>query len=440
MPPPDPDATAAQPPAGEPPTDPDATTAQPGAGAPPADPDATTVQPGAGAPPPPPGGEPPPAAGEPTTVQPTVGPAGMGAAGAGAAMGAGGPPGPPFDEYGDGYDDEPPDWRPKWLLPAAIALLVALIIGLIAVLATRGDDEESDDSSTTSSSEVSTTTEPVFVPVDSGAVSTSEQPTTTPAAATTTAAPTTVAPTEAPTTTAAPTTVAPTEAPTTQAPTTQPPTTVPALPDPGFAFVDSETLQIESTCLVQPDQTGELEIVAYLVQNASGPIVIERWFDDGSNGVDVDYARTGQHAAASPVDSNSVTDPFSATATGDVTVDVVVNPPPGGPIACQDSITTDEGGTRRNYAVLDVCAAGDDVAGIGTEGTSFTAVDNGDGTAALTFSDRTSGPMVDPAAPVDIDESIYNYTGTVIGGGRSLDILIDLDLATPRGCSADEAP
>jgi len=407
--------TRPEPDTGETPTTP--TGEQQGA-MPPPDPDATTVQPSAGGPPPPapppPGGEPPPTA-EPTTVQPAVGPPGVAAGAAGGYVAGGGvPPEPPIDGYGDDFD-EPPDWRPRWLLPAAIALLVALIIGLIAVLATRDSGDDESDETTTTSSEVSTTTEPVFVPVDSGANTTSTAAPTT--AAPTTEAPTTLAPTTQPPTTQPPTTQPPTtQPPTTQPPTTQPPTTVPAFPDPGFAFVDDQTLPIQTTCRVDPDD-GDKDIVAYVVDSASGRMVIERWFGNGSNGVDVDLTWTDQHAAASPVDSATVTDPFSTTATGDFTVEVAVNPPSGGPDNCQDSIQTSDGSTTHDYAVVDVCKLGEDVAGIGTEGSRFGAADNGDGTAQLVFSDRTTGPLTDPAATVTIAESIYNYEGQVTGGG-----------------------
>jgi hypothetical protein len=90
--------------------------------------------------------------------------------------------------------------------------------------------------------------------------------------------------------------------------------------------------------------------------------------------------------------------------------------------------------------VLDVCTVGDDVAGIATEGLKFGAIDNGDDTAQLTISDRTGGPLTDPAAVVDRDETIVTYIGSVTGGGRDLDVLIDLDLAAPRACGANETP
>lgn len=390
---------------------------------PPLDPDATTVQPGVGGPPPP--------GIEPTTVQPTVVPP---------AAAGGGLAGPPPGAPPAGEPDEPLDWRPPWLIPALAALLIALIVGLIAVLASRGDDGDTDDTTTTSTSEVPADTEPVFIPVDSGGDATTTAP------ATTVEGATTVPPTtQPPPATEPPATQPPaTEPPATEPPATEPPATDPPVvgPEPGFALVDGENLEIRVACRVAPSPDTDRELVSYVVENSSGRIVIERWFESGDNGVDVDLVSSGNRASAGATDGATVTDPFEATATGDVTIEVAVNPPGAGVDDCIDVVETTsvDTGLFRAHLVLDVCTVGDDVAGIATEGLKFGAIDNGDDTAQLTISDRTGGPLTDPAAIVDKDETIVTYVGSVTGGGRGLDVLIDLDLAGPRACGANETP
>ena len=426
-PPPDPGAM--------PPPDPDATTVQPGA-MPPPDPDATTVWSATDGTPP---GDV-----DPTTVQPTI--AGAAAAGAaGVAAGAAGPPpeGPP---PGDS-ESEPSGWRPPWLLPALIALLVALVVGLFAVLSSGGGDDSETDATTTSSSDVPPETDPLFVPVDSDG-----NPATTIADSTTTlAGETTVPPASDPPATDPPTTDPPatdppaTDPPATDPPATDPPATDPpaAIPDPGFASVDGEILEIRVACRVRPTDVGDGEIVSYLVENASGRIVIERWFEGEADGVDVDVVRTRDHASSGPTTGGAVTDPFAATVTGDMTMDVAVNPPAGGLDECLDFVetTVDGGAVTHTYVVLDVCTVGTDVAGIASEGVQFSAIDNGDGTAALTFSDRTSGDLTDPDASRAVEETIVTYIGEVTdGGGDVRSIIIELDLAGLRECADDEKP
>ncbi|MDX2379385.1 MAG: hypothetical protein QNM02_06470 [Acidimicrobiia bacterium] len=376
---------------------------------PPPDPGATTVQPTTGGV-------------DPTMVQPTTAAAAAAAAGA-----AGTPPGSPPP---GGSESESSGWRPAWLIPALIALFVALVIGLIAVLSSGDDGSDTDTSTTTSSSEVTTTTDPLFVPVDSDG-----NPTTTePGIATTIGDETTVPATDPPTT----------DPPATDPPTTDPPSSDPPveLPDPGFASVDGETVEIRTTCRVRPTDDGDTEIVSYLVENSSGRIVIERWFGGGTDGVDVDIVQNSDHASSGPTDGETVTDAFTATVTGDVDLDVAVNPPADGPDECLDYVETsvDDGSQTHVYVVLDVCASGFDNAGIASEGVHFSAIDNADGTAVLTFSDRTSGDLTDPKAFVDIDETIFTYIGEVSGGSDTRAILIELDLAGARECADSEKP
>jgi hypothetical protein len=336
------------------------------------------------------------------------------------------------------------------LLPALIALLVALVIGLYAVLSSGGDDSETD-ASTTSSSDVPPETDPLFVPVDSdGNPATTLADSTTTVAGETTVPAGTDPPASDPPTTDPPTTDPPTsdppttDPPTTDPPTTDPPTTDPpaALPDPGFASVDGEVLEIRVACRVRPTDVGDGEIVSYLVENASGRIIIERWFEGEADGVDVDVVRTRAHASSGPTTGEAVTDPFTASVTGDMTMDVAVNPPADGLDECLDFVetTVDGGAVTHTYVVLDVCTVGTDAAGIASEGVQFSAIDNGDGTAALTFSDRTSGDLTDPDALRDVDETIVTYIGEVTGGGDVRTIIIELDLATPRECADDEKP
>jgi hypothetical protein len=389
---------------------------------PPPDPDATTVQPTAGAV-------------DPTMVQPATAAAAAGAAGT--------PPGAPPP---GSTEPEPSGWRPPWLIPALIALLVALCIGLFAVLASRGDDgSDTDASTTTSSSDVSTTTDPLFVPIDSD-----RSPGTTPPGSDTTIAVETTVPesTDAPTTDPPASDPPASDPPATDPPATDPPATDPpssdppaGLPDPGFARVDDETLEIRTACRIRPDD-GDLEIVSYLVENSSGRIVIERWFDTGTDGVDVDIVQTRDHADSGPTNGDAVTDAFAATVTGDVTLDVAVNPPADGLDECLDFVETsvDEGSVTHGYVVLDICADGADVAGIASEGVQFSAIDQGDETAFVTFSDRTSGDLTDPEAIVITDETIVTYIGTVTNGGDARGIFIDLDLAAPRACADNEQP
>jgi hypothetical protein len=404
---------------------------------PPPDPDQTTAMPPTDG-----GGD------DATTVQPPVGPAaGMGAAAgaaaAGGAAGAGGggapPPVPPGEEYPPG--DEPVE-RPPWLLPAAIGLLAVLIIGLIAILAS-GDDDDDAGTSTTSAADTSTSSEPLFVPIGTdetgGSTSTSAQtsttatPTTVPGTTPVTQPPTTAAPTQPPTT------AAPTQPPTTAPPDTEPPD---QLPDPGFASVDGQVLQISAACLTRPTADSDLEVASYLVSGSQGRIVIERWFEASADGVDVELFDTDQRASTDTATGDGVDQAFTATAQGDVTVEVAVNPPSNGVPSCPDFIETkaEDGSDTHVYSLLDVCVSGGglDVAGIGSEGAWFVALDDDGDTAELRFSDRSLPVLTDPAATRVQDDTIVTYTATASGDGQTRDVSIDIELTGPRQCSADE--
>lgn len=317
-----------------------------------------------------------------------------------------------------------------------------LVIGLVVALVVRDDG---DDDTTATTLPLIGTSEPSSTIAATSTTITLEPSTS--STAPTTAAATTVPATTPPTTVATTTTTVVPTTTTTAAP-------VPALPDPGFAVVDGQTVQIARSCLVVPLEpaTADLQVVSHLLPTIDGRLVLDRFSDGGSNGLDGTFVDTGTALQATVLDGGPLRGPFTATlrpADGGPDVDVAVNPDPGRSVDCLDTIRTrdadDSERSQYTHAILDVCTVRPDddrldVAGIGSDGARFTVDDNGDGTVELRFTDRRVGDLTDPDATASFDESIAFYEGVVSGGGDELVVRIEVELAAPRSCSPTEAP
>jgi hypothetical protein len=351
-----------------------------------------------------------------------------GGGGGGGGFPPDGPAGPPpFGDTGEPYRDGPP----PWLGAVAAGLVVVLVAGLALLLVMGGGDD--DDATTTTLAMTETTTAPTLAPTTIEEVPATEVTTTTEPP------PETTATTEAPTTTEAP------------AGTTAPP--LPP-PPPGFARVDGSTYPLLASCLVVPlaPSSGSYQISTYIVDAAAGRLLLDRWADEVGQGLDAELVDDRRMLTASAIAGADFTGAFTALLTpvdGGRPIEVAVTPAAGQPADCVDAIrirnAADDEATQHTYAVVDLCTArpGDDlldVAGLGSEGSRFTVIDSAGTTVRLSYWDRNRGPLVDPAATVTFDENVAIYTGVVRGGGETLNIVIDVELATPRACEAFEAP
>lgn len=385
---------------------------------------------------------------DPTMVQPTV-------SGTPPPLPPGGGPPPPMPP-GGGPPDDYPNERPVWLLPVAAGLVGTLVLGLVLVLLLR--DGGGDDTAATTTLAFTGTA----VPSSSVPETSIEETTTSEAAAETTLETTTTSIENTTTTTEAPTTSTTTSTTTTSTTTTttttEPPP--PPLPDPGFATIDGITYPLQASCFVVPlePNSGSYQVASYMVRTGPSRLVLNRWTDEGnSQGLDGDFVDIGDSLNSSDLEGDATNGSFTATMTaaggGEPPFDVAVNPPLGGPENCLDTAQTrnedNDEISQYTRAILDVCTVRPapallDVAGITSEGGSFDVVDNGDDTVELTYSDPTTdGALVDPDATVNFDEAIVFYEGQVVGAGADPEIrnvVIEVELATPRECNADEAP
>jgi hypothetical protein len=340
----------------------------------------------------------------------------------------GGPTGlPPSEPPGGPYADDGP---PRWLAAAAVGLVVVLVAGLILVLVLGNVDDDS--ATTTTLAMTETTAVPTLAPT-----TVEELPTTD--VATTVPPPETTIPTEAPASTEAP-------APTSAAP--------PPAPDPGFARVDGSIYPLLTSCLVVPlaPNSGSFQISSYLVDATVGRLLLDRWADQDGQGLEAELVDDRRMLTPSALTGTDFLGPFSAVLTpadGGRPIDVAVTPAAGEPADCIDAIRTrdaaNDEASQYTHAVVDVCTSrpeGDllDVVGLGSQGARFTVIDAGGGAVRLSYSDRSRGPLVDPTASVSFDENVALYVGVVRGSGETLNIVIDVDLATPRACESFEAP
>lgn len=217
-------------------------------------------------------------------------------------------------------------------------------------------------------------------------------------------------------------------------------------------MVDGQTLEIASSCFVVPlaPNSAELQVASHLLFTRDGRLVLDRWVDGGTGGLDGEYVDEATVLEATALDGGAVTGPFTATLRpvgGGRDVEVTVNPDRSP--ECPDTIRTrdadDSELSQYTHAILDVCTVrpgGDrlDVAGIGSDGARFAIDDNGDGTVELQFTDRRVGDLVDPDASATFDESVALYEGLVADDDDELTVLVEVELAAPRTCNPSEAP
>ncbi|MEM9516889.1 MAG: hypothetical protein AAGA42_18725 [Actinomycetota bacterium] len=415
---------------------------------------------------------------EPTRVQPAI------RMGLGTPAGGGNTQSPGGNSTGDG--------RPPWLVPAAIGLAVVLIGGLFVAFAAGGDED--DDTAlpdTSTSTSLTTTTAPESAvatittndraasdveaagddanagstTVDSTAPTTDEStpPTEPPAsdddsstggdntggdAAGDTGGDTADEPTDPGTDTNAPSesTVASTTPPATAAPGDDEPDVTP--PDPGFAAYGDERLAIESSCRELPRGPEGDEVSSFLVRSPTdGRVVVEQRVAGDQVAMDVRYPDIGEVVTASGVRlADGAT--FGQVTRDGTSLDVAVATPPGGVEECLDFIelvpSNDVDARGYTAGILDVCTAdtpsGRAISGIATDNTSFTAVPTGDTTRLTIVVPSLGGTLVDDDALADRDETIVFYEGVVTGAGEPQAAYLEVELESPRVCTASEAP
>ncbi len=407
---------------------------------------------------------------DPTRVQPAI------------RMGLGSP----ADVDGSGVPD---DTRPRWLVPAAIGLAVVLVGGLFVAFATGGDEDDDTappDASTSTS--LSATTAPESVTgstiTSSDAAATNDDAvdastTVDPTASTTADTSASTDPTDStddgssndegtggstdggtsdgssdasgdqdagPTTTPSEPTVASTAPPATAPDGADEPGAAP--PEPGFAAYGDERLAVDSACGEFPLGPDGDEVSSFLVRSAAdGRVVVEQRTAGDQVSMDVWYPDTGEIVVADGVQTVDGATSGSITRNG-TTLDVAVGIPPGGVEECLDFFellpSNDVDGRGYTAGILDVCAvdtpAGRAISGIATDDTSFTVVPNGDTTRLTIVVPSLGGTLVDDDALADQDETIVFYEGVVTGAGEPQAAYLEVELAAPRVCAANEAP
>ncbi|MDG1391362.1 MAG: hypothetical protein P8P69_04870 [Ilumatobacter sp.] len=340
------------------------------------------------------------------------------------------PPVPPVPPTNPGSE------RPAWLIPGAIALgLGALAALAIFLIIKSGDDDTiSTDASTTTTTAPGTT----LAPETTVASETTIAPETTVTPPTTIASETTIAPE----TTVTPETTAP---PTSAAPTTAPPTgTAPAAP--GTALVAGTVYDIVHACTTSP--VPGYQVTSYVAVADFGPLVIEQGIDEGN--------AFGLYSEAGiPIDTGEYTDlgddGFAMLAfEGGGSFEVAANPSGISPVECASLGTvrlSDPAAPQFGYThgIVDLCSTNAPFRALGylSEGGTIGIVDNGDGTAQVTFDSANLFSATDPAAAITAGERLQidgEVTGSTIEGDTTQTISIDLDDTTQRSCSDSENP
>ncbi|MEO1058378.1 MAG: hypothetical protein AAFY28_15835 [Actinomycetota bacterium] len=415
---------------------------------------------------------------EPTRVQPAI------------RMGLGTPGGGSTQTHGGTSSG---DARPPWLIPAAIGLAVVLIGGLFVAFAGGGDGDDNTaplDASTSTSLTTTTALESAVAATattdddasDDDGVGANGGSTTVNSTATTADA--TTAPTEPPAsnddgstgggdtgtggdtgggeggdTADAPTdagtdTTAPSE--TTSASTTPPATPAPddsdepavTPPDPGFAAYGEERLAVESSCRELPRGPEGDEVSSFLVRSSTdGRVVVEQRVAGDQVTMDVRYPDTGEVVAANGLQVTDGATLGQITRNG-ASLDVAVTAPPGGVEECLDFIelvpSNDVDARGYTAGILDVCTvdtpSGRALSGIATDNTSFTAVPTGETTRLTIVVPTLGGTLVDDDALADSDETIVFYDGMLTGAGEPQTAYLEVELESPRVCTASEAP
>lgn len=221
------------------------------------------------------------------------------------------------------------------------------------------------------------------------------------------------------------------------------------LPAPGFAVVGTATVPVVSACEVHlplAPADNDVQLSSYFVRSPSGePLVIDRRFSgDG----DAEVRLGGRVASSVVVDSDAVRGAFVADFGDDGDDDalsLVVNPDPAGGTACEDTVVTNEPGQiafPHTRVVMASCASGSVdsglfTAGVTSDGGSFTALDNADGTVSLTYlDDEVGSELIDPSASVSEADGRLGYSGLVTNGVESLDITIDLTPDRTNACAS----
>ena len=320
------------------------------------------------------------------------------------------PPVPPVPPTNPGSE------RPAWLIPGAIALGIGALAALaIFLIIKSGDDDTiSTDASTTTTTAPGTT----VAPETTVASETTIAPETTVTPPTTIASETTIAPE----TTVTPETTAP---PTSAAPTTSPPTgTAPAAP--GTALVAGTVYDIVHACTTSP--VPGYQVTSYVAVADFGPLVIEQGIDEGNafglySMLGIEGGRSFEGAA-----NPSGISPVECASLGTVRL--------SDPAAPQFGYT---------HGIVDLCSTNAPFRALGylSEGGTIGIVDNGDGTAQVTFDSANLFSATDPAAAITAGERLQidgEVTGSTIEGDTTQTISIDLDDTTQRSCSDSENP
>jgi hypothetical protein len=190
------------------------------------------------------------------------------------------------------------------------------------------------------------------------------------------------------------------------------------------------------------------QVTSYVAVADFGPLVIEQGIDEGN--------AFGLYSEAGiPIDTGEYTDlgddGFAMLAfEGGGSFEVAANPSGISPVECASLGTvrlSDPAAPQFGYThgIVDLCSTNAPFRALGylSEGGTIGIVDNGDGTAQVTFDSANLFSATDPAAAITAGERLQidgEVTGSTIEGDTTQTISIDLDDTTQRSCSDSENP